>query len=82
MNGRRVDAPSYSVKPGDVVKPVQKEAVLKTIQANLEASKGRKPPSWLEVKTSPPESAVRELPKRDEIQLPIQEQLIVELLSK
>ncbi|MBM4043528.1 MAG: 30S ribosomal protein S4 [Planctomycetes bacterium] len=82
VNGRRVDVPSYGVKAGDVVKPIQKEAMIKAIQSNLEANKSRKPPSWLDVKAAPPECSVRELPKRDEIQLAVQEQLIVELLSK
>src|SRR5690242_9683612 len=82
INGRKVDIPSYSLRAGDVV--TTKAASLKnpTIQHALEEVKGRGVPEWLLLDTDQGSGRVVSLPTREQINLPVQEQLIVELYSK
>jgi small subunit ribosomal protein S4 len=82
VNGRKVDIPSYSLRAGDVV--TTKSASLKnpTIQHALEEVKGRGVPEWLLLDTDQGSGRVVSLPTREQINLPVQEQLIVELYSK
>ncbi|HEY7790260.1 MAG TPA: 30S ribosomal protein S4 [Vicinamibacterales bacterium] len=82
INGRKVDIPSYSLRAGDVV--TTKAASLKnpTIQHALEEVKGRGVPEWLVLDTDQGSGRVVSLPTREQINLPVQEQLIVELYSK
>ncbi len=82
VNGRRVNIPSYSVKQGDAIEVKGKEGVKKAIRANIELSKDRGLPAWLEADVEGLTAKVLRLPDRDDIQMPIQEQLIVELYSK
>lgn len=81
VNGRKVNVPSYLVKVGEVVdlKPTSKLA--ERVTDNLNAGRGQVPP-WLEVVPAERKGVVRGLPLREDIQLPVQEQLIVELYSK
>ncbi len=80
VNGRRVDIPSYTAREGDVISVREKSKSLEPIQAALEA--GREVPGWLEVDRTALSATVRELPRREHIKLPVQEQLIVELYSR
>jgi len=83
VNSRRVDIPSFSVKVGDVIQVVggaNGHAVL--AKANLERTKDRPVPAWLQVETQELRGIVVRLPQKDDIGLPLQEQLIVELYSK
>ncbi len=82
LNGRRVNIPSYSVNQGDVIEVRGREGTKKLIRASLEISKDRGTPAWLEVDAANLKGKVTRLPERDDIQMPIQEQLIVELYSK
>ncbi len=82
VNGRRVNIPSYSVKQGDVIEVKGKDGVKKAIKANIEVSKDRGLPAWLDCDFDNLKGTVSRLPDRDDIQMPIQEQLIVELYSK
>jgi len=82
VNGRRVSVPSAPVKPGDVIAPRRKEATVKLVRRTRDLIKGRGVPAWLEVTEEPLQGRVLSLPKRDEISIPVREQLIVELLSK
>lgn len=82
VNGRRVDRPSYVVKQGDVIKPKEREKSRKLALESLEISKGRAFPTWLQVTLDPPEIKIVQLPTREEVQLPIEEQLVVEILSR
>jgi small subunit ribosomal protein S4 len=82
VNNRRVNIPSYSVKQGDIIEIKGKDGVKKGIRANIEMSKDRGTPAWLETDASNFKGRVLRLPERDDIQMPIQEQLIVELYSK
>ncbi len=83
VNGRKVDIPSFLVKQGDVIKPVDKEDNKKTIRMNVDSNKDRKQPSWLERGDDDIDGRVLQLPNRDEVSIVnIQEQLVVELCSK
>jgi small subunit ribosomal protein S4 len=82
VNGRRVNIPSFAVHPDDLIEVKGKEGVKKLIKANVELSKDRGVASWLEADLENLKAKVLRLPDRDDIQLPIQEQLIVELYSK
>jgi small subunit ribosomal protein S4 len=82
VNDRRVNIPSYSVRQGDEITVKGKEGVKKAIKVNIEQSKDRGVAPWLEVDTVNLKARVLRLPDRDDIQMPIQEQLIVELYSK
>lgn len=82
VNGRKVDIPSYLVKAGDVIKPVDKEADINLIKTHIESSKGRSIPSWLDVNEDTLEGRVIQLPAREAVSIETQEQLIVEHCSK
>ena len=82
VNGKKVDIPSYLVKPGDVitVREIKKEN--KTIKENIEANAARPVPEWLERNFENLSGKVVRLATREEIDLPVEEHLIVELYSK
>jgi small subunit ribosomal protein S4 len=83
VNGRKLDIPSYLVRPGDTIKVKEREHSLKLAAANLEAEGMPPVPDWLDrVSTSPPEGRVARLPSKQDISLPVTPQLIVELLSR
>jgi len=82
VNGRRVDIPSYSVRPGDVIEPYASEKSKQLIRGYLEQSEERQMPGWLERSTDPPKGSVVNMPTRDDVTLPVQEQLVVEFSSK
>jgi len=82
VNGRKVNIPSYLVREGMAIRPAGKDKARKLVAENLEISKSRGIPEWLELEGDPPVGRVTRLPRRDEIALEIKEQLIVELLSK
>src|SRR4029078_11954079 len=80
VNGRKVDVPSYSLKAGDVVTIKSTSTKNATILHAMEEVKGRGVPGWL---TFDGEAGkIMSLPTREQINLPVQEQLIVELYSK
>jgi len=82
VNGRKVDIPSYSVKPGDAVSIRQKSRDNGSIAHALEEVKGRGVPGWLAYDAAVFTAKIGSIPTRDQINLPVQEQLIVELYSK
>ncbi|MDE1889068.1 MAG: 30S ribosomal protein S4 [Planctomycetota bacterium] len=82
VNNKKVDVPSYLVKVGDIIKPKNSEESINIVKANGELAKGRNIPAWVEFKTDIPEAVITQLPTREDISVPIQEQLIVELCSK
>lgn len=82
VNGRRVNIPSYSIKPNDLIEVRSREGVRKAIKVNIETSKDRGVASWLESDFENLKGTVLRLPEREDITMPIQEQLIVELYSK
>ncbi len=82
VNGRRVDIPSYRVRPGDTVAVAAKAADLLVIKTSLVASEKIEVPGWLEVDIEKLSGKVLSLPEREQIDAPVREQLIVELYSK
>lgn len=82
VNSKRVNIPSFLVSQGDTVQVKVKEKALKKIKENLELSKDRTVPPWLEFNVTQLSAKVIRLPDKEDIQQPIQEQLIVELYSK
>ncbi|MGN0055863.1 MAG: 30S ribosomal protein S4 [Atopobiaceae bacterium] len=82
VNGRRVDIPSYRVKAGDVVAVAPKFKDLLPIKEALIATEHMAVPAWLEVDLEKLQGTVLQLPTRDQIDLDIDAQLIVELYSK
>ncbi len=82
VNGRRVNIPSYLVKPNDVLEIKTDAKTLNTIKANVEITKERKVPTWLEVDTANCKAKVVRMPLREDISYSVNEQLIVELYSR
>jgi len=82
VNGKKVNIPSYQVKKGDVIELREKSKKIQTISDSLDAIVRRGIPQWLEIKKEDFKGEVVGVPVREDITLPIQEQLIVELYSK
>lgn len=82
VNGRKVNIPSYQVKIGDVIEAREKSRKSPFILEAMETVVRREMPSWLEVDGSNFRGIVKEFPNREELTMPINEQLIVELYSK
>jgi small subunit ribosomal protein S4 len=82
VNSRRVNIPSFLVDKDDLIQLKAKDKALNKIKDNLELSKDRTVPGWLQFKAADLSANVLRLPDKDDIQHPIQEQLIVELYSK
>ena len=82
VNGRKVNIPSYQVKPGMVITLKESSRGLEKIKANIEANSSRPAPKWLEYDANKQIAKVVGVPARDDIDLPIEEHLIVELYSK
>ncbi|MEG0764872.1 MAG: 30S ribosomal protein S4 [Pseudoflavonifractor sp.] len=82
VNGKKVDIPSYLVRPGEVIGLREKSRSLDKMKAVIEANASRKAPKWLEYDKNTLTAKVVALPMREDIDLPIEEHLIVELYSK
>lgn len=82
LNGQKVDIPSLQVKEGDVIEVPEKNRKIPVVAQAAEAIARRGCPVWLECDGEAFKGTVKALPQRDDIQLPINEQLIVELYSK
>lgn len=82
INGKRVDIPSYLVRVGDEVAVRERSSKMARIEASLESAERRPVMSWLEVDRKALKGSVKSIPVREELTLPINEQLIVELYSK
>lgn len=82
VNGRKVNVPSYLVSVGDEITVKEKSRANTMINESLEAVERRGVPSWLELTKDSFKANVKALPNREELTMPIQEQLIVELYSK
>lgn len=82
VNGHRVDIASYLCKAGDVITVCQKSRSLDKIKAVIEANSGRPVPQWIDVNADNHEAKIIALPNRDQIDAPVEEQLIVEFYSK
>ena len=82
VNGKKVDIPSYLVKAGDVITVRENKKENATIKANVEANAARPVPAWLELNNETLSGKVVRLASREDVDLPIEEHLIVELYSK
>ena len=82
VNGKQVKVPSYLVKAGDVIEIKEKNKGSQRYKDILEVTGGNMIPNWLEVDAENLKGEVKELPKRDAIDVPVDEMLIVELYSK
>ena len=82
VNGKCVNIPSYLVKAGDVIEVKEKAKSSQRYKDALEVTAGRLVPAWLDVDQENLRGTVKELPSRDEIDVPVNEMLIVELYSK
>jgi len=82
VNGKKVDIPSYSMKQGDVVTVLGRSQKSTAIEHAMEEVKGRGIPDWLSFDANSITGRIVSIPTREQINLPVQEQLIVELYSK
>lgn len=82
VNSRRVNIPSFLISKDDIIEIKAKEKAQKKISENLETSKDRTVPSWIEFSSADLKAKIVRLPEKEDIQQTIQEQLIVELYSK
>lgn len=82
LNGRKVNIPSIQVKVGDIVQLREKSRAITAINESLDAVVRRGIPQWLELEKNAFKGIVKASPVREDITMPIQEQLIVELYSK
>ncbi|MBI4621230.1 MAG: 30S ribosomal protein S4 [Desulfobacterales bacterium] len=82
VNGKKVNIPSYLISPGEIVEVREKSRKIPRIVESLEAVARRGVPHWLELDKENVKGKIVSLPSREDITMPIQEQLIVELYSK
>lgn len=82
VNGKKVDIPSYLVKAGDVIAVREIRKDNKTIQENAEANSARPVPAWLQKDNEKLSGKVVRLASREDVDIPVEEHLIVELYSK
>jgi small subunit ribosomal protein S4 len=82
VNGREVNVPSYQVKTGDVVEVKEKSRKTPQILEAMETVVRRGIPHWIQVEKGNFNGVLASLPNREELTMPIQEQLIIELYSK
>ena len=82
VNGKQVNIPSYLVKAGDVIEIKEKNKNIQRMKDIVEVTGGRLVPDWLEVDAEKLQGTVKELPSREQTDVPVDEMLIVELYSK
>ncbi|HXP93974.1 MAG TPA: 30S ribosomal protein S4 [Candidatus Binatia bacterium] len=82
VNGRLVNIPSFIVKAGDVITIGERSKNSTLIQSNVETAKNRQPPQWLEFSENELTAKVLSIPSREQIDTPVDEQLIVEYYSR
>jgi small subunit ribosomal protein S4 len=82
VNGRRMDIPSYLVRPGDVIEIHGSDKVRKKASSAVEINRGQAIPAWLEAIPTELKGKVIQHPRREDVPHPINEQLIVELCSR
>ena len=82
VNGRKVSIPSFRVSKGQTIAIKERTRINEQVKASVETARARGVPAWLDLTPESFSGKVVELPKREDIKLPIQEQLIVELYSK
>lgn len=82
VNGKKADIPSYILKAGDIIEVKESSRGIQAITESLSISEHKGFPEWVEVDAKSLKGKLVRIPSRDEMQLPVQEQLIIELYSK
>jgi small subunit ribosomal protein S4 len=82
VNGRKVDVSSYSIKIGDKITLKKSDKTLKFVKQQLESNPNYTTQAWLQLDRDTPEATVVALPTREDVQIPIEEQLVVEFCSR
>jgi len=82
VNGKRVNIPSYQVRPGDLIEVREKSKAQLRIKAAAEAAESRKIPQWMEVDTKALKGTFKSLPARADLSSTVNESMIIELYSK
>jgi len=82
INGRKVDISDYTIKIGDKITVKKSEKSLKRVKEQLESNPNFTAQSWLQLDRTTPEATIVALPTRDDIQIPVEEQLVVEFCSR
>ena len=82
VNGKQVNIPSYLVKAGDVIEIKESKKNIQRMKDIVEVAGGRIVPEWLDVDAEKLQGTVKELPSREQIDVPVDEMFIVELYSK
>lgn len=82
VNGKKVNIPSFIVEKGDVVSLGEKSQKITSILASLESTKNRETPQWLDTDRAAFKTTVKDLPSRDDVTIPVEERMVVELYSK
>ena len=82
VNGKKINIPSYLVKPGDVIELRDDAKSMTRFKEITEATSGRIVPEWIDYDAAAFKATVKNLPNRDQIDVPVDEMLIVELYSK
>lgn len=82
VNGKRVNIPSYNLRKGDVIEVREQSRQMTRVQAAVQSSSRRTLPSWLETDQANFKGIVKDLPNREEVSLPVEENMIVEYYSR
>ncbi|MBW8040991.1 MAG: 30S ribosomal protein S4 [Planctomycetes bacterium] len=82
LNGRKVDISDYTIKIGDKVAVKSSEKSVKKVKQQLESNPSFATQSWLQLDREKPVASIVALPSRDDIQVPVEEQLVVEFCSR
>jgi small subunit ribosomal protein S4 len=82
IDGKKVKSPSIVVKPGMAITVRQKSSKVERISGALETLESRSVPEWLEIDPKTQQGSIKQMPVREDVTLPIDEQLIVELYSR
>jgi small subunit ribosomal protein S4 len=82
VNDKRINIPSYQVKPADIISLTEKGRQMHIIAGNVESAAQRGLPPWVEVDTEKKTGKLLRLPTREEVALPVEEKLVIELYSR
>lgn len=82
VNGKKVNIPSFIVSKGDVISLGEKSQKITSILAALESAKNREAPQWLDSDRAAFKTTVKDLPSREDVTIPVEERMVVELYSK
>lgn len=82
VNGKKMDVPSYILKQGDIITPNPSKGKKKPVNEAIENIKNKTLPEWLAFDTDSKQGIIQGMPTREDVKLPIEEQLIVELYSR